>query len=88
MAEQFLLRNDNNQDEFAEAAQVLLREGKYCNLHNGSWTHLWLVRTYYSFVASPSGLLLKYFSSLSSVEKFIASLVNSTVNFMQKTDIA
>ena len=32
IAEQVLLWNDLNQDEFAEAVQVLLREGKYCNI--------------------------------------------------------
>ena len=32
MAEHVLLRNDLNQDEFAEAVRVLLREGKYRNI--------------------------------------------------------
>ena len=30
---------------------------------------------------------MKYFSSLSSVENLIASLMNSTVNFTQNTDM-
>ena len=32
MAEHVLLRNDLNQDEFAEAVRVLFREGKYRNI--------------------------------------------------------
>ena len=32
VAEHVLLRNDLNQDEFAEAVRVLLREGKYRNI--------------------------------------------------------
>lgn len=32
MAEHVLLRNDLNQDEFAEAVRVLFREGKYRNV--------------------------------------------------------
>ena len=32
VAEHVLLRNDLNQDEFAEAVPVLLREGKYRNI--------------------------------------------------------
>ena len=32
VAEHVLLRNDLNQDEFAEAVRVLFREGKYRNL--------------------------------------------------------
>lgn len=32
VAEHVLLRNDLNQDEFAEAVRVLFREGKYRNI--------------------------------------------------------